>query len=860
MKILPGLRQLKTFNLQLIILCSLFFVLCSASLGLVHAQEAVEIPGPEIKDSSFVQVKDLNIGDVVFVKDEAGELVPKTITKLEYQQEPVEVYNLSVAGEQTFFANDFAVHNKRGDPMAPDCHIVISQQIVADGVSDAIYNPNNGSHQNLGLASKLTTISGKDLFYMGRIPFEMDPLYPLEQVASVCYFGHSNRIPDYSDDNSCGGNPINQPPLSRNLKGQNAGGACGGSGSGRGWYAHPRSISWKWGCPYCTPACEYNTYDQGNFLWLYGGAHVTINPPANNLVYKISFKYKYLSKSDQWSRIVFSRHYATAGDKTYYSALADGVIDGGSGSKTVYLGPASDSLHIISEGATVLLYEIQVTFINISSATGTVDNKVTIINNSIGKASGWTNQGTGSVWLSNVSANGPWTQVVNYSAPDWCWLCGRTDYTRMGYTWNLGSMSGTGARNKTVYAMVEGVVHNQGLVSTCSDTISFTPAPPLTGTIKGNVYQHEWGICSEDGRTDSPDGWRVTCQKGNPNGWPSEVDAIRTGNQYQCKDASGKTEIEQGNPYVIRVYLDGNLVDEGWSLITTAEDSSCKNSPISINHNSTATLGPTFYLWQGASAWFQTKEGDVHAQGGTINSKIFPLNTYFSDADLGDYPGLVSYNVDELPDFGRGSVSAKGWLAEDGFSINYSFDRFYSKLGSPNEDDLGTDKLKDYIVINHPDQSVFYLNGDVKISDKWDDFPANRKAIVLINGKLTIDKEIIVPVGSFLAFIVKNDIEVKGVIGAKPDQPGFSTRDSEIQGVFIADGTFLTNYDNDNSGNQFKGEGIFVANKFELNRDLKESDFNKLYPSILFIARPDLFVNIPEQLKESYFFEQEVAP
>jgi len=260
--------------------------------------------------------------------------------------------------------------------------------------------------------------------------------------------------------------------------------------------------------------------------------------------------------------------------------------------------------------------------------------------------------------------------------------------------------------------------------------------------------------------------------------------------------------------------------------------------------------------------WFQTQGGDVHAEG-RISSKIFPLNTYFSDADPGDYPGLISYNYDEQPNFGRGSVSEKGWLAEDGFSVNYSFDRFYSKLGSPNEDDLGTDTLKDYVT-DYSGQSVFYLNNDIKISNKWD-FPANRKAIVLINGKLTIDKEIIVPVGSFLAFIVKNDIEIKGVIGAKPDQfataAEFINRDPDIEGVYITDNVLKTNYDDDNSGNQLKVAGIFIANSFELDHDLKiVSGWNELYPSEIFIARPDLFVNIPEELKESYFFEQEVAP
>jgi hypothetical protein len=109
------------------LLSTVFFLV---SLRSVHAQEAVAIPGPDLKDSSFIQVKDLNIGDVVFVKSETGELVPRTITKLEYKKEPIEVYNLSVDGEQTFFANDFAVHNKPGvDTEKPVCRVIVNPTV-----------------------------------------------------------------------------------------------------------------------------------------------------------------------------------------------------------------------------------------------------------------------------------------------------------------------------------------------------------------------------------------------------------------------------------------------------------------------------------------------------------------------------------------------------------------------------------------------------------------------------------------------------------------------------------------------------------------------------------------------------------
>ena len=110
MKKLPRLNKLKTYYLILITLLLIVFYFVDP----VRAQEAVEIPGPDLEDASFIPVGDLKIGDWVFVKGDEGDLMPEQITKFEYHQEEVEVYNLSVDGEETFFANDFAVHNKGG--------------------------------------------------------------------------------------------------------------------------------------------------------------------------------------------------------------------------------------------------------------------------------------------------------------------------------------------------------------------------------------------------------------------------------------------------------------------------------------------------------------------------------------------------------------------------------------------------------------------------------------------------------------------------------------------------------------------------------------------------------------------------
>jgi len=735
----------------------------------------------------------------------------------------------------------------------PTCNIAISQQIVVDGHM-VDYNPYNASHQDSGLGPKLVTYSGKQLFEMGRIPFD---------GYRVCYFGFGNGDEDWWNDCrwTCSCGPPRPPGVPTGCSLQNVSGSCKGDKYGNNWYLATCSQGGKWGCSYIgAPGQQFYEALNGNFMWLYGGSHVTINPPAGHLVYKISFAYGSFSASDQWSRIVFSRHYREAHNGPFYFPLKDGIINNNNGSKTVYLSPASDSLHIISEGATVLLYNIQVTFIDVSSATGTVDNKVTVVNNSYGgNNSGGAQQYIGNVWLSNTSANGPWTIVNKYNVDGVYYLNfpydnGRSDYTRMGYEWDLGPTSGT----RTVWARVEGIGHCEGFFDVCSDTISFTPAPPLTGTIKGNVYQNEWGVCN-NGKV--LDGWTATC---------NSIAAEKTGpTSYRCCanwtggvcNPNLSYVPPGGTNYVVSVTPPADYSITSCSALKWAGSGPFTTS---VLLKSASAPAPDLYLWQGASAWFQTKEGDVHAQGGTITSKIFPDNTYFSDADTGDYPGLISYynSTDLPPYFGRqGTVpSTKGWLAKDSLSLGSGYDSFYSKLGSPTtafDCDMSRNEFDGL------GGGFYWVDGNCDMNQAQPlSVGGTKKLVIFVNGNLSFNssfKSLNVDSGAFLAFIVKGDINIRGTVGNKTPTPT-----PVLEGVYLADGMIYTNSDGDNSGNRLVAEGIFYARDgFSLGRNLKNDCTgicNETTPAELFIFRPDLFVNIPEELKTSYFFEQEIAP
>jgi len=59
----------------------------------------------------FKKVEDLKVGDAVFILKGRKLVLSKITEKVEVNR-PVTVYNLQVASPNTFFAEDFAVHNK----------------------------------------------------------------------------------------------------------------------------------------------------------------------------------------------------------------------------------------------------------------------------------------------------------------------------------------------------------------------------------------------------------------------------------------------------------------------------------------------------------------------------------------------------------------------------------------------------------------------------------------------------------------------------------------------------------------------------------------------------------------------------
>lgn len=116
----------------------------------------------------------------------------------------------------------------------------------------------------------------------------------------------------------------------------------------------------------------------------------------------------------------------------------------------------------------------------------------------------------------------------------------------------------------------------------------------------------------------------------------------------------------------------------------------------------------------------------------------------------------------------------------------------------------------------------------------------------MVDGDLRIDNGINVVDGGFLALIVSGDIEVEAAVM------------DQVEGVFIADGEFITQTDGDDQ--QLVVEGSVIAwTGVSLNRDFDGVE-NSSDPVEKFVYRPDFLVNMPEEMKRFALQWREVAP
>lgn len=180
--------------------------------------------------------------------------------------------------------------------------------------------------------------------------------------------------------------------------------------------------------------------------------------------------------------------------------------------------------------------------------------------------------------------------------------------------------------------------------------------------------------------------------------------------------------------------------------------------------------------------------------------------------------------------------------------------------------------------------SFVVVNGNVVIDETQGfNLSSDQSLVVFVNGNLTLDdsntgdnkyKIISVDEGGFLAFFVNGDILISADVGyeldpANPTVPVVSVDNSNIEGVFVADGDLIIQSKNAVGevppDRKFIGAGTFVGwHGVNLDRTFDDNGqgpiLNQTQAIENFIYRPDFLANWPTKLKASVSNWHEINP
>lgn len=258
--------------------------------------------------------------------------------------------------------------------------------------------------------------------------------------------------------------------------------------------------------------------------------------------------------------------------------------------------------------------------------------------------------------------------------------------------------------------------------------------------------------------------------------------------------------------------------------------------------------------------WYQTKGGDIYGKEG-VSSEV-RSGKYLSQ-NLDGYSGVVVSGGSIYTGDGGVSESSEDWQKTDETITSFSketrfgYQYFDNKFGSEAQSLTGSTLRRGDI-----GNGIYKTSGSIlSLDGNWTNF--SNKAIIFVNGSLSIDKDITITSGGFLAFIVKEDLEIDPRVGANPR--GGNPNEVSLEGVFIVDGTIRTGESSNPGNERLVARGIFVADAnldgeggFTFQRDLGKE--NESFSAEHFEYRPDLLFSAPAQfLKETLSWE-EIVP
>ena len=222
-------------------------------------------------------------------------------------------------------------------------------------------------------------------------------------------------------------------------------------------------------------------------------------------------------------------------------------------------------------------------------------------------------------------------------------------------------------------------------------------------------------------------------------------------------------------------YATGNILEPGlayyWKVVEY-RSASCQKTFSTI---------PSFLTL--ADAWTQALNGNIHANA---------LLSFVREAPSGQYHG--QYLISSRGTIGANVSSQPGWLADLYPEGSLSAEE-NTPVSLPTYNQLRSLFGREATTSLLLPSAGSLVNGgvyEVTQSDVLDNIysvPSGVRALIFVDGNLTIDAEVRVPANSFLAFIGRDNLEIgKALLGGDPSG-------DEIQATLIAQGFISTAYD-----------------------------------------------------------------
>jgi len=249
-------------------------------------------------------------------------------------------------------------------------------------------------------------------------------------------------------------------------------------------------------------------------------------------------------------------------------------------------------------------------------------------------------------------------------------------------------------------------------------------------------------------------------------------------------------------------------------------------------------------FWRIFGGWWQVTGGNIYGANGIQSVIPGTLSAAAQRLILSDGNGrygVLTYgtkNAEELGTNPNARVSDKLWEYQSLYQgLRYDYNYYNTRM------DVFASTAWDGGDLNYNDggagYQIFKHTGDVTLGAV--SLSGTQKAVLLVDGKVTVNGDLLVPNGAFLGIIASGDIT-------------FNANVTKAQGWFVAENINILCHDGNSDGKcdkddtQFAGQGSFVGwTNVNLGRD--QGLTNNSQPAEKFTYRPDMMVNVPTPMK-----------